>query len=52
MAEDGRKTWYVSMETFIVVEAASAEEAVSEAKRVLPEWLAEDALVFVAEVEE
>lgn len=46
-----KSTWYVSLETFIVVAASNEEEAVTEAKRVLPEWLAADALVFVAEAE-
>jgi len=52
MAEAGRETWYVSIDSFIVVEASSEAAAVAEAKRVLPEWLAAGALVFVAERED
>ena len=47
-----KPTWYVSLETFIVVQTESEDEAIAEAKRVLPEWLATNALVFVAEKEE
>ena len=52
MVAEQESTWYVSMETFIVVKALGEEAAVAEAKRVLPEWLASDALEFVAEKED
>lgn len=52
MAEGNKETWYVSVDNFIVVEASSEKEAIMEAKRALPGWLAADALVFVAEAED
>jgi hypothetical protein len=52
MVAESESTWYVSLETFIVVKASGEAEAVVEAKRVLPEWLAAGALVFVAEKED
>jgi hypothetical protein len=51
MVAEQKSTWYVSVETFIVVQASSESEAVVEAKRILPEMLAQDALVLTAEEE-